>query len=77
MNIGNPDEFTILQLAERILEVTGSSSSLAHEPLPENDPVRRRPDISLATEQLGWKPEIDLPEGLSRTVEWFRSNLDG
>ena len=72
MNIGNPDEYTILQLAETVLEVTGSSSSLVIEPLPVDDPRVRRPDISLARRVLGWEPEVTLREGLARTAEWFR-----
>jgi dTDP-glucose 4,6-dehydratase len=76
MNIGNPEEHTILRLAELTLELTGSDSSIEFEPLPENDPVRRRPDITLASSELGWKPEISLAEGLQRTIDWFRANGD-
>ncbi|MDQ6853154.1 MAG: SDR family oxidoreductase [Actinomycetota bacterium] len=72
MNIGNPDEFTVLQLAELVLELTGSSSEIVFEPLPVDDPTRRRPDISLATRVLGWRPEVELREGLARTYDWFR-----
>jgi dTDP-glucose 4,6-dehydratase len=71
MNIGNPDEFTVLELAHTVREVTGSSSEIMFEPLPVDDPARRRPDITLATEVLGWRPEVDLREGLARTYEWF------
>ena len=71
MNIGNPDEFTVLDLARQVLEVTGSSSEIVYEPLPVDDPVRRRPDITLANDLLGWRPEVDLREGLARTHEWF------
>jgi dTDP-glucose 4,6-dehydratase len=71
MNVGNPDEFTVLELARSVLEVTGSDSEIAFEPLPVDDPTRRRPDITLATEMLGWRPEVDLREGLARTYEWF------
>ena len=71
MNIGNPDEFTVLELARAVLEVTGSESEIVFEPLPVDDPTRRRPDITLATEMLGWRPEVDLREGLARTYEWF------
>ena len=73
INIGNPEEHTILDLAQLTLELTGSSSTIEFEPLPENDPVRRRPDITLAGQQLAWKPEITLPEGLQRTIDWFRA----
>jgi dTDP-glucose 4,6-dehydratase len=71
MNIGNPDEFTVLDLAHVVREVTGSGSEIRFESLPEDDPVRRRPDISLAADVLGWHPEVDLREGLARTYEWF------
>ena len=73
MNIGNPDEFTILELAEAVLEITGSGVELVFEPLPVDDPQRRRPDIALAQRVLGWKPAIDLREGLTRTADWYRS----
>lgn len=72
MNIGNPDEFTVLELAELVLELTGSSSEIVFEPLPVDDPTRRRPDIALATRVLGWRPEVELREGLARTHDWFR-----
>ena len=75
MNIGNPNEFTVRQLAELVLELTGSSSSLISEPLPVDDPTQRRPDITLARSILGWEPEIDLRTGLVRTMEWFRTIL--
>lgn len=71
VNIGNPTEFTVLELAETVLDVTGSSSTIVHEPLPVDDPARRCPDISLATHLLGWRPEIDLREGLARTQAWY------
>jgi UDP-glucuronate decarboxylase len=73
VNLGNPDEFTVRQLAEMVLELTGSQCKIIHEPLPADDPTRRRPDISLAREKLGWQPTIKLREGLQRTIEWFRS----
>ena len=71
MNIGNPDEYTILELAEMVKEVTGSKSEVVFEPLPVDDPTRRRPDITLATRELGWRPEVDLRTGLTRMYEWF------
>ena len=71
MNIGNPNEFTVLELAQTVLDVTRSSSEIVYEPLPVDDPVRRRPDITLASDVLGWRPEVDLREGLARTYEWF------
>jgi UDP-glucuronate decarboxylase len=73
VNIGNPDEFTIRELAEQVIELSGSSSRLVEKPLPSDDPTRRRPDISLAREKLGWEPKIKLAEGLKQTIEWFRS----
>ena len=72
VNLGNPNEFTMLELANTILDITGSSSKLIHMPLPKDDPKQRQPDISLAMEKLnGWKPEIELKEGLERTIEYF------
>ena len=73
VNIGNPDEFTVLELALTVLELTGSASELVFKPLPQDDPTRRRPDISLAAEVMGWKPEISLREGLTRTIPWFQA----
>lgn len=73
VNLGNPVEFTITQLAETVLELTGSRSKIVYEPLPVDDPTRRRPDISLATEKLGWNPTIALSEGLQKTIDWFRT----
>lgn len=72
VNIGNPGEFTMLELASLVLELTSSKSDLVFESLPEDDPVRRRPDISVAVRELGWEPTIDLREGLRRTIDWFR-----
>ncbi len=72
VNLGNPDEHTVLQVAELVLELTGSSSVIEHRRLPPDDPTRRRPDISLARETLGWSPEIDLEDGLRRTIAWLR-----
>jgi dTDP-glucose 4,6-dehydratase len=69
VNIGNPDEFTLLELAEAVKEVTGSSSEIVFEALPTDDPKQRRPDIALAQELLGWRPEVSLQEGLQRTIE--------
>ena len=73
VNIGNPEEFTVLELATEVLELTGSASELVFERLPADDPTRRRPDIALAAEVLSWKPETSLREGLLRTIPWFRS----
>jgi dTDP-glucose 4,6-dehydratase len=76
VNIGNPTEYTIRQLAELAIEVTGSSSGLTFGPLPVDDPTRRQPDITLAREHLGWEPTVELREGLERTADYFRSVLD-
>jgi dTDP-glucose 4,6-dehydratase len=76
MNIGNPDEFTVLELAEIVLELTGSDSEIVFEPLPVDDPARRRPDISLARRVLGWEPAIDLRDGLARTYAWYRNERE-
>ncbi len=75
VNLGNPEEHTILQFAERIVEIAGSASQIVHEPLPTDDPQRRRPDISRARRVLGWEPEITLDEGLRRTLDFFRESL--
>jgi len=74
VNIGNPNEFTIKELAEKIIEMTHSSSKLIYKLLPENDPVRRQPDIILAKKILGWEPSIELEEGLTHTINYF-SNI--
>ncbi|HUT13513.1 MAG TPA: UDP-glucuronic acid decarboxylase family protein [Thermoguttaceae bacterium] len=73
VNLGNPGEFTILELADLILELTGSPSKLVYEPLPPDDPIQRQPDITLAKERLGWEPTVSLREGLIKTIEWFRA----
>ena len=73
VNLGNPGEFSIQELAQLVLELTGSGSQLVHEPLPADDPTQRQPDITLAREKLGWEPTVPLREGLAKTIEWFRS----
>lgn len=75
VNLGNPAEFTILELAHKVREMTGSASPIEFRPLPSDDPVRRRPDISLARERLGWQPRVPLEEGLAATIEDFRRRL--
>jgi len=74
-NIGNPTEFTILECAEAVLEVTGSKSELRFEPLPQDDPTRRKPDISKAKRVLDWEPKISLREGLKLSLEFFKSKV--
>ncbi|MCU0960931.1 MAG: SDR family oxidoreductase [Pirellulaceae bacterium] len=73
LNLGNPDEFTIRQLAELVIELSSSRSRIVQQPLPADDPVRRRPDISLARKHLQWEPTVPLREGLERTIAWFRT----
>ena len=75
VNLGNPGEFTMVELAERIRSLTGSRSPLVYQPLPTDDPVRRRPDITRAVEILGWQPKVPLEEGLTRTVADFRPRI--
>lgn len=74
-NIGNPSEFTVLELAQLVLDVTGSRSEIVYEPLPVDDPTQRQPDLSLARSALGWEPVIELREGLERTIPAFRERL--
>ena len=69
VNIGNPNEFTLLELAKAVIEVTESRSEIVYEPLPVDDPQQRRPDISRARDLLGWEPKVELREGLRRTIE--------
>jgi len=73
--LGNPVENTILEFAERIIAITGSRSRVAFKPLPQDDPKQRRPDISLATARLGWKPHVDLDTGLRKTVAYFAARV--
>jgi UDP-glucuronate decarboxylase len=73
VNLGNPGEFSILELAGIVRELTGSRSRIVHQPLPADDPVQRQPDITLATKRLGWRPAVPLREGLAKTVAWFQS----
>ncbi len=72
VNLGNPGEFTMIELAQQVLKLTGSASNVAQLPLPEDDPKQRQPDISLAKSKLGWEPKVPLAEGLTRTIEYFR-----
>jgi nucleoside-diphosphate-sugar epimerase len=75
VNLGNPHEVTVLQLAETIIKLAGSHSSIEHRELPVDDPRQRQPDISRARSKLGWQPEVGLEDGLGRTLEYFRSVL--
>jgi len=75
VNLGNPNEFTIRQLAELVIELSGSRSTLTYKPLPSDDPVQRQPDISLAQATLGWEPRVQLAEGLQKTIAWFDALL--
>jgi UDP-glucuronate decarboxylase len=77
LNLGNPSEFTILELAEKVISLTGSRSRITFKPIPDDDPGQRRPDITLAKEQLNWAPKIDLNEGLIRTIGYFENLLSG
>ncbi len=75
VNLGNPDEHTIEDMAKRVIELTGSTSTLTYKDLPKDDPVRRKPDISKAKAQLGWSPKVPLEAGLKGTIEDFRSRM--
>jgi len=75
VNIGNPGEFTILQLARLVIELTGSTSQIVFQPLPSDDPAQRKPDIALAREKLGWQPTISLEKGLIGTIAYFKEIL--
>ena len=75
VNLGNPVETPIIEFAERIIKLTGSKSKIIHMPLPQDDPTQRKPDITLASEKLGWKPEVQLEDGLMKTIEYFDEKL--
>jgi UDP-glucuronate decarboxylase len=76
VNLGNPDEFTIRQLATRVIEMTGSKSEIVERPLPADDPMQRQPNISIAKQELDWTPKVKLDEGLAKTIEYFRNSPD-
>jgi dTDP-glucose 4,6-dehydratase len=76
VNIGNPHEMTVLKFAKKIIELTGSKSSIVYKPLPEDDPQVRQPDITRAKKILGWEPKVQLEEGLVKTIEYFRARLE-
>jgi UDP-glucuronate decarboxylase len=73
VNIGNPGEFTILELAKKVIQLTNSSSKIIYQPLPSDDPMQRKPDITLARKELGWEPHIQLEEGLIKTIDFFKT----
>jgi UDP-glucuronate decarboxylase len=75
VNLGNAGEFTINELAEKVVRLSKSRSKIVRKPLPSDDPIRRRPDLSLAKEKLHWEPRISLEEGLAKTIEYFREKL--
>ena len=77
MNIGNPGEFTILELAQKVIELTGSKSQIVYRPMPEDDPKQRKPDITQARKVLGWEPKVQLEAGLKKTIEYFTQSLSG
>ncbi len=77
VNIGNPGEFTIRELAQQVLDLTGSSSKMVEAPLPSDDPMQRQPDIALARGELGWEPKVQLKEGLTATIDYFRTVVKG
>ncbi|MBR5968912.1 MAG: SDR family oxidoreductase [Lachnospiraceae bacterium] len=72
VNLGNPGEFTMLELAEKVIKLTGSNSKIEHKPLPQDDPAQRKPEIALAKKELGWEPMIELDKGLEKTIDYFR-----
>jgi UDP-glucuronate decarboxylase len=75
MNLGNPTEFTMLELANKVIALTGSKSKMIYRPLPADDPRTRRPDVTLAQSAIAWAPRVDLQEGLKRTIEYFEARL--
>jgi UDP-glucuronate decarboxylase len=75
INVGNPNEFTILELAEKVIGLTDSKSKIIYKPLPSDDPMQRKPDISLAKDKLGWEPVVQLDEGLKKTINYFRTKI--
>lgn len=77
VNLGNPGEFTMLELAQMVLDLTGARSPLVFQPLPKDDPTQRRPDITRAHTLLGWEPKVPLVEGLAPTIDYFRAEIEG
>jgi UDP-glucuronate decarboxylase len=77
VNIGNPSEFTMLEVAEKVLHLTGGKSKIVYQPLPQDDPKQRKPDITLAKSQLRWEPKIAIEDGLKETIIYFKSLING
>ncbi|MFM8459011.1 MAG: SDR family NAD-dependent epimerase/dehydratase, partial [Chthoniobacterales bacterium] len=75
VNLGNPGEFTMIELAEQVLKLTGSRSKIIHMPLPQDDPRQRQPDITLARKYLKWEPTVPLEQGIERTIDYFRKEI--
>ncbi|MCD6272872.1 MAG: SDR family NAD-dependent epimerase/dehydratase, partial [Deltaproteobacteria bacterium] len=75
VNMGNPDEFTILELAQKVIDIIGSQSKIIHKPLPSDDPRQRKPDITLAKQELGWEPKVKLKDGLVKAIGYFENLL--
>ena len=73
VNIGNPGEFSMIELAETVIRLTNSKSKITFQPLPQDDPMQRQPDITLAKKELGWEPTINLEDGLAKTIEYFKT----
>ncbi len=73
--MGNPDEFTILELAEKVIDLIGAKSKIVYKPLPVDDPLQRKPDITLAKEELKWQPKVKLEDGLKKTIAYFKELL--
>ena len=76
VNTGNPGEFTVKELAEKIVAKIGGPSKIVYKPLPKDDPTQRRPDITLAKTKLGWEPKVKLDEGLDKTIEYFKTQIN-
>jgi UDP-glucuronate decarboxylase len=76
VNLGNPDEFSILELAGRVVELVGSKSAVVYKPLPQDDPIQRKPDITIARERLKWEPKIRLEEGIRKTIAYFQGLIE-
>ena len=76
VNLGNPQEFTILELAQKVIQYTDSKSKIIYKELPKDDPMQRKPDITLAKKELSWEPKVNLEEGLKKTISYFKKRID-